>query len=235
MTENHIVESASNISTLQSNNHLPASSKSPLPTPEWTDPDPIVSNTSTNVDDCHTFDQTITLMIWAYQCDAEENLYIQHSFSPLNAEAPSANGDLDWKTVGKVLGLMKNSTLCSYCPTIQAYVTNIINCSVDADADHTIVNLDISTNAAFPLQKLSHNLFVVDANTFHREVYYFITVKNSQTLQPCWQLTTNYAPAVLQCFREDLGAVFRMLHTSSSRMVFHSILFLIVWTSAPGQ
>ena len=31
------------------------------------------------------------------------------------------------------------------------------------------------------------------------------------------------------------GAVFRMLHTSSSQIVFHSILFLITWTSAPGQ
>ena len=31
------------------------------------------------------------------------------------------------------------------------------------------------------------------------------------------------------------GAVFRMLHASSSWRVFHSILFLITWTSAPGQ
>ena len=127
----------------------------------------------------------------------------------MNAKAPSADGDLDWKTVGKVLGLMKNSTPCSYRPTIQAFVTNMINRSGDADAVCTIVNLDISTNAAFPLQKLSHNLFVVNANTFCREVYYFITVKNSQTLQLCWQLTTNYAPAVLQCFREDLGGSVR--------------------------
>ena len=173
--------------------------------PEWTDPDLIVNNTSTNVDDCHAFDQTIVPMTWAYQHDAEENLYIQHGFSPLNAKAPSADGDLDWKTVGKVLGLVKNSTPHSYRPAIQAFVTNMINCSGDADAVRTIVDLDISTNAAFPLQKLSHNLFVVDANTFRGEVYYFITVKNCQTLQPCWQLATNYAPAMLQCFREDLG------------------------------
>ena len=204
-TENHIIESASNISTLQSNNHFPASSNSPPPAPEWTDPDLIVNNTSMNVDDCHTFDQTIAPMTWAYQRDAEENLYIQHGFSPLNAEAPSADGDLDWKIVRKVLGLVKNSTPRSYHPAIQAFVTNMINRSGDADAVRTIVDLDISTNTAFPLQKLSHNLFVVDANTFRGEVYYFITVKNSQTLQPCWQLATNYAPAVLQCFREDLG------------------------------
>ena len=125
---------------------------------------------STNVDNRHTFDQTIVPMTWAYQCDAEENLYIQHGFSPLNTEAPSADGDLDWKTVGKVLGLVKISTPCSYRPTIQAFVTNIINCSGDADAVCTIVDLDISTNTTFPLQKLSHNLFVVDANTFHGEV-----------------------------------------------------------------
>ena len=36
------------------------------------------------------------------------------------------------------------------------------------------------------------------------ELLYFITIKNSQTLQPRWQLATNYAPAMLQCFREDL-------------------------------
>ena len=82
ITENHIVESASNISTLQSYNHLPASSNSPPPMPEWTDPNLIVNNTSTNVDDRHTLDQTIVPMTWAYQHDAEENLYIQHGFSP---------------------------------------------------------------------------------------------------------------------------------------------------------
>ena len=137
-----------------------------------------------NVDNHHAFDQTIVLMTWVYQHDAKENLYIQHGFSPLNTEAPSADGDFDQKTVRKVLGLMKNSTLHCYHPAIQAFVTNMINCSGDADAVCTIVNLHISTNAAFPLQKLSHNLFVVNANTFHREVYYFITVKNSQTPQP---------------------------------------------------
>ena len=82
MTENHVIESASNISTLQSNNHLPPSSKSPPPMPEWTDPNPIVNNTSTNVDDHHAFDQTITPMTWAYQHDAEENLYIQQGDMP---------------------------------------------------------------------------------------------------------------------------------------------------------
>ena len=89
----------------------------------------------------------------------------------------------------------------------------MINCSGNADAVCTIVDLDISTNTAFPLQKLSYNLFVVNANTFHREVYYFITVKNSQTPQPHWQLATNYAPAVLQCFRKDLGgSVWNAMH-----------------------
>ena len=81
--------------------------------------------------------------------------------------------------------------------------------SADADAVRTIVDLDISTNAAFPLKISSHNSFEVDVTTFRKEVYYFITVKNPQTSQPRWELATNYAPAVLQCFREDLGGNIR--------------------------
>ena len=77
--------------------------------------------------------------------------------------------------------------------------------SADADTVQTIVDLDISTNAAFPLKNSSHNLFEVNVTTFHKEVYYFITIKNPQTSQPHWELTTSYAPAVLQCFREDVG------------------------------
>ena len=153
-TENHVVESASNISTLQSDNHLPASSNSPSPMPEWTDPDLIVNNTSTNVDDCHAFYQTIASMTWAYQHNAKKNLYIQHGFSPLKTEAPSANGDLDWKTVGKVFSLVKNSTLHSYHPAIQAFVTNMINCSGDADAVYTIVDFRYTNKQCISTTKI---------------------------------------------------------------------------------
>ena len=98
---------SSNVYTLQSDEHQLPSSESPPPMPERTNPDPIVNNTSEEVDSPQAFDQTITPMIMAYQCDAEENLYIQNGFSTLDAEVPSADGDLDWQIVRKFLVLLK--------------------------------------------------------------------------------------------------------------------------------
>ena len=180
---------------------------------------------ATVVDGPHAFDQTITPMTMAYQHDAEENFYTQYGFFPLDAEAPSADGDLDWQMVRKVLGLMKDSTLHSDCPTIQVFVTKMIKHSGDVDAVQTIIDLDISTTVAFSLQNPSHNSFIVNVNTFHREVYYFISVKDSQTTQPLWQFTTNYAPAVLQCFREDLGG---SVQNAACFLLLNGILLLVV-------
>ena len=93
----------------------------------------------------HVFDQRITPITWAYQWGTEENLYTQYGFSPLNAEASSVRGDLDWKIVSKVLGLVNDSTHRDHRPTIQTFVTNMVKHSADADAVQTIINLDIST------------------------------------------------------------------------------------------
>ena len=100
---------------------------------------------------------------------------------------------------------MNDSTYHNHHPAIQTFVTNMVKHSADVDTIQTIVDLDISTNAAFPLKNSSHNSFEVNITTFHKGVYYFITINNPQTSQPRWELATNYAPAVLQCFREDLG------------------------------
>ena len=48
---------------------------------------------SAKVDGPHIFDQTITSMTMAYQCDTEENLYTQYGFSPLDAKAPLGDGE----------------------------------------------------------------------------------------------------------------------------------------------
>ena len=124
----------------------------------------------------------------------------------MKPEAPSGDGDLPWATVSKVIGLAKLFIPEACHPAIQVFVTKMINNTTDARAIWTIVNLDISTNAASPLWNLCCNLFVVTLMTFHETTCYLLSADNSQTPQPCWWLTINDPTAVLQCFRVDLGS-----------------------------
>ena len=124
----------------------------------------------------------------------------------MDSEALSGDGDLPWATVSKVIGLTKVFIPEACHPAIEAFVTKMINNTTDARAIQTIVDLNISTNAASPLWNSCHNSFVVTPTTSHETTCYLLSADNSQTPQPCWWLTINDPTAVLQCFRVDLGS-----------------------------
>ena len=165
----------------------------------WMNPDSAVKDTYAEMGSPN---QTPTSSAW----NIEEILYSQFGFSPLDPEAPSGDGDLPWITVSKAIGLTKLFIPQASCLAIQAFVTKMINNATDARAIWTIVNLDISTNAASPLRNLCCNSFVVTSMTFRKTTFYLLSADNSQTPQPCWRLAINDPTAMLQCFRVDLGS-----------------------------
>ena len=209
-----IAQSSSEINTSQSNN-LPTLSEPQHPVPEWTNPDSAVKDTYAEMGSSN---QTPTSLAW----DIKEILYSRFGFSSLDSEAPSGGSDLPWATVSKVIGLAKVFIPEACCPVIQVFVTKMINNATDARAIRTIVDLNISTNAASPLRNLCHNLFVVTPMTSHKTTCYLLSADNSQTPQPCWQLTINDPTAVLQCFRVDLGS---SLQNAARSLLAHGISF----------
>ena len=98
----------------------------------------------------------------------------------------------------------------------------MINNTTDARAIWTIVNLNISTNAASPLWNSCHNSFVVTLTTSHETTCYLLSADNSQTPQPCWWLAINDPTAMLQCFRVDLGSG---LWNAACSLLAHGISF----------
>ena len=140
----------------------------------------------------------------------------------MDSEALSGNGDLPWATVSKVFGLTKVFIPKACCPAIQAFVTKMINNATDARAIQTIVDLNISTNAASPLWNSCRNSFVVTPMTYHETTCYLLSADDSQTPQPCWQLAINDPTAVLQCFRVDFGS---SLWNAAHSLLTHGISF----------
>lgn len=153
----------------------------------------------------YAHDSSVKPLLWSHQLRLEDSLYSRYGFSPaLLTTTPSAK--LNWRTVANILGDKDSQVHKDLAPHICAFVSDMIECHNNINALMSIVDYDISLNAAFPLEVNGHNQFRISSWREEHRIYYLVLPKHeaSERFQPDWQLLLSDPAAVLQCMRENL-------------------------------